>query len=56
MKHNFKQEHVADELGLTQSYYSRIERGEVDIHVSLLLRMAHLYGISVVELVERDLS
>jgi transcriptional regulator with XRE-family HTH domain len=43
------QENVADELGITHSTYSKIERGETDPNVSRLYELAKVLGVDVVE-------
>ncbi len=49
-------EHVADELGMTVSGYSRLERGEVDITIVRLFRLSQLFNIEMVELIAFDTS
>ena len=46
-----KQSEAAQKLGITQWMLSRIETGRTEVGVALLLKMAHLYGASVGELV-----
>jgi len=42
---NFSQEHMADELGLTQGAYSKIETGETDVPYTRLEQIAKILGI-----------
>ena len=48
---NLKQEYVAEELGISSSSYSKIERGVNSLKVELAIPLADLLGISVDELV-----
>ena len=45
--HDFKQAYVANWLQCDQSLYSKYERGQREIPVALLSRLADLYGTSV---------
>ncbi len=42
---NFTQEYMAEELGLTQSGYSKLESGEVDVPFNRLEQIAKILGI-----------
>lgn len=46
------QEILADELGISQSAYSKWESGNTDISYSDLRKIAELYGITLSELFE----
>jgi transcriptional regulator with XRE-family HTH domain len=48
----YKQEHMAEELGISQSAYSKIERGETDITVSQLRKIAVVLGLTLLDLIE----
>ena len=48
---NFTQSHVANELGITQSAYSKIELGETEVSYSKLTRIAEIFGMSPEEIV-----
>jgi transcriptional regulator with XRE-family HTH domain len=48
---NFTQSHVANELGITQSAYSKIELGETEVSYSKLTRIAEIFGVSPEEIV-----
>ena len=48
----FKQNVVAEKLGISQAAYSRLETGEVEITVLKLLELCDFYGVSAVEAVE----
>ena len=39
LEKTYKQEYMAEELGISQSAYSKIERGETDITVSQLRKL-----------------
>ena len=41
---------VADTCGISLEKYEKIERGEVDITISNLMKIAHKYGVSAEEL------
>jgi transcriptional regulator with XRE-family HTH domain len=43
---NLTQEHVANELGITQSAYSKIENNEVELVYSKLEQIANVLGLS----------
>lgn len=47
-----KQSDMAEMLGITQTYLSRLESGRVDIKLSMLLKRAYILGVSVGELIE----
>lgn len=50
------QQNVADELGITQQYYSSIENGErqKDIDCSLLSKLSAVFGIPISQIVEEE--
>jgi len=50
----YKQEYVGNYLGLTQTGYSKIEVGEVDLSVKHLQKLAKLYNISPEQLLIWD--
>jgi transcriptional regulator with XRE-family HTH domain len=41
--HGFKQEYVGNQLGLSQTGYSKIEVGEVEVSITHLQKLAELY-------------
>ncbi len=43
---NFTQSHMATELGITQSAYSKIEQGETEITYAKMSKIADVLGIS----------
>lgn len=43
----WSQQNVADELGITQRHYGRIENGEVDISLSMLYNICDVYKIDI---------
>lgn len=47
---NLTQSHVANELGITQSTYSKIEVGEIDISFSKLEKISEVLGMSPEEI------
>ncbi len=52
--HGYKQEFVGNHLGLSQTGYSKIEVGEVDISVKNLQKLAELYQLSPEQLLGWD--
>jgi transcriptional regulator with XRE-family HTH domain len=47
---NFTQSHIACELGITQSAYSKMEQGETEISYSKISKIAEVLGISPEEI------
>ena len=43
---NLTQSHIANELGITQSAYSKMEQGETDITYQKLTRISEILGMS----------
>jgi transcriptional regulator with XRE-family HTH domain len=48
---NYTQQHMAEELGLTQSAYSKIEKGETELPYSRLEKIADVFGVKPEDLV-----
>ena len=48
---NLTQSHLADELGVTQSAYSKIEQGETEVSYSRLEKIAFVLGMKPEELI-----
>lgn len=44
---NLTREYVAYELSMSSSGYGKIERGEVDLTLSKLQKIANVFGVSV---------
>lgn len=53
---NKTQDHVAEEIGMTSSGYSRIERGEVRVSLERLEQIARALEVSPLELTRFDES
>lgn len=51
-KKHYTQHRVADEIGVTQSHYAKIEKGEKDLSFRSLVRLASLYKMNIHMLVE----
>ncbi|KQS52793.1 MAG: XRE family transcriptional regulator [Flavobacteriaceae bacterium] len=51
-KNGFSQEFVANELKISQSFYSRVESGKNSLTLDLLLKLAALFGIPPEELLK----
>ena len=47
---NFTQSHIASELGITQSAYSKMELGETEVSYSKLEKIAEVLGIAPEEI------
>jgi len=47
---NFTQSHLASELGITQSAYSKMELGETEVSFSKLTKIADVFGMSPEEI------
>jgi transcriptional regulator with XRE-family HTH domain len=43
---NFTQSHMAEELGISQSTYSKIELGEVDVSMSKIEKISSILGLT----------
>ena len=56
LNHRYTQEYVASLLGISQTSYSRIERGAVDITVSKLIKIHLLYKINFDTLFNIDIA
>ena len=52
----FPQKYLAQELDIHQSYYSRIEHGQIDIPLSLLLKISSFYSVPLENLLRDDLA
>lgn len=53
---NLTREYMADELKMSTSGYGKIERGEVDLTVSKLKKIAKALGVSVEFIFKFDLG
>jgi transcriptional regulator with XRE-family HTH domain len=49
-------EHIADELKMSTSGYGKIERGEVDLTISKLMKIAKILDVSVEFIFKFDVS
>jgi len=47
---NFTQSHIASELGITQSAYSKMEQGETEISYTKISKIAEVLGMSPEEI------
>lgn len=54
IQNNYKQEYVADVLGISQPEYSKIESGSRRIDTKTLSELCKLYDVKVDELLRRD--
>lgn len=53
---NLTRDFVAGELEMTYSGYGKIERGEIDISITKIARLADIFGISISDLLFFDVS
>ncbi len=53
---NLTREHVADELNMSTSGYGKIERGEVDLTISKLNKIAKVLDVSIEFIFRFDVS
>lgn len=53
-KLDFKQEHIAEQVGIQQRYLAKIERGDAKPEFAKIWKMATLYGISLDYLTENE--
>lgn len=53
---NLTREYVADELQMSTSGYGKIERGEVDLTVSKLIKIANVLDVSIEFIFKFDVS
>jgi transcriptional regulator with XRE-family HTH domain len=51
---SWTQEEMAEKLGWTLNSYAKVERGEVDIKLDKLKKIANVMGVDVQELVDSD--
>lgn len=52
LKRNYTQEYVADEIGISQSQYSRIEKGEKSIDIEKLGKLVQVLEITLFDILE----
>jgi transcriptional regulator with XRE-family HTH domain len=50
----FQQKQVAIEVGLGISHYNRMEKGEREVSVKVLEKLAKLYGVTIDQIVNMD--
>ncbi len=53
---NLTREYVADELKMSTSGYGKIERGEVDLTISKLVKIAKVLDVSIEFIFKFDVS
>jgi transcriptional regulator with XRE-family HTH domain len=53
---NLTRDYVAGELEMSTSGYGKIERGEIDLTISRLHKIAAIFGVSVTDLLYFDVS
>jgi len=51
-KRGFSQENIADELGVSQSTYSKIEKNASNVTISRLIRLAEFLKVELITLLE----
>jgi transcriptional regulator with XRE-family HTH domain len=50
--HNYTQEYVADVLEISQNTYSLIEKGETKLTIDRLEKLAQLYNMKLIDLIQ----
>ncbi len=53
---NITREQIADELELSASGYSKIERGEIELSVTRLLQIANILDVEVTQIINFDIT
>jgi len=53
---NLTRDYVAGEMDMSTSGYGKIERGEIDLTISKISRIAAIFGISISDLLFFDVS
>jgi transcriptional regulator with XRE-family HTH domain len=53
---NLTRDYVAGELQMSTSGYGKIERGEIDLTISKLYKIAAIFGVSVTDLLFFEVS
>lgn len=51
---NYTQEYIANQLGMTQAGYSKIENGNTDVAYSKIIEIAKVLGVTTEELISFD--
>ena len=51
---NYTQEHLAASIGISQQHYSALEKGEYEIAVDKLMRIAEVLGVSASAILDFD--
>jgi len=49
---NYTQDYMADELGLTQSQYSRIEKGECAVEIDKVVKIAQILEVNWIDILD----
>lgn len=53
-QNKLSQEEVAEQLSMSPSGYAKIERGETKLYLDKLEKIAHIFNIDVVDLINND--
>lgn len=51
---DYSQEELADELGMTQAAYSKLENGKTRLDIDRLQQLADFYGLSPTDMIGED--
>lgn len=54
IERKFTQEYMAEQMSISQTYYSRMERGEKDITLSRLFKILKIFGLEINDLCEDE--
>lgn len=52
IRKNYTQEYVADEIGISQSQYSRLEKGEISLDIEKVGKITKVLEISPQDIIE----
>ena len=53
-KHGFSQEEIAKKLNISQSNYSKYERGDIEPNINTLIQLSNFYKITLDDLVGHE--
>lgn len=54
--HNYTQEYLAEQLGISQTSYGNLERGDVAITLDRVTKVAQAYHLTIDEFFEFDIT
>ncbi|WP_163410404.1 helix-turn-helix transcriptional regulator [Flavobacterium ajazii] len=51
---NYTQDYMAEEMGITQAGYSKIEKGKTDLSLGKLEKIAHIFDCNIQDIISFD--